>query len=124
LEKAPELGIALHDEEEIEMLLAEGEDTSLQKDLGDEDYRQHATQTWGLKDSQPTNWETGNTKVTSIHPNAHITTTSARHAAVIYGAMLKSNDLSWSHRLMTQTSLSPLTFLRPPAPPPATTTLP
>jgi hypothetical protein len=107
--RSVELGITIHDNDKIEQLLLEGEDTTLRHGAGlgdnDMDYGQGNTKTWGMEEAGlSTGWDTiedtvpPTGKVTQIHPKAHIRATSAAHAEVIQEAFCQSEDMHWVQR--------------------------
>jgi hypothetical protein len=102
-ERSAELGITMHDEDEIEALLAEGEDATMRSKLTEEelDYRKVDTQSWGLEEAEPsTGWDTiedtAPPTITQIYPEAHIKAMSYEHGEVLREAMRKvEQDVHW-----------------------------
>jgi hypothetical protein len=102
-EKSVELDIALHNEEEIEQLLAEGETATMNSKLTPEelDYGRPTTQQWGLEEAGlSTGWET--TKDTAaaiaIHPDAHLVCDTAEIADICRRTFQHSDDMGWTQR--------------------------
>jgi hypothetical protein len=113
-ETAAELNITLHDDDEIEMLLDEGERASMPMDL---DYGAGLTRTWAMGTDGAADWEveaalgegtsTGRAtvkdttppKVTKIFPEAHIKASSFEHGVVLKEAIRKAEqDVHWNQR--------------------------
>jgi hypothetical protein len=113
MEKAAELGIAIHDEDEIERLLDEGEHASHPVDM---DYGQGSTRTWGMDTNGASGWEveaatgertlsTGQDtakdtavpppKVVAIHPDAHLVCDTPAQAELHQATFWKSEDMHW-----------------------------
>jgi hypothetical protein len=115
-EKASELGISIHDEDEIESLLDEGEHTSHPVDM---DYRQGSTCTWGMDTDGTADWlvkaatgvqtlSTGQdtakdtalppVKTVAIHPDAHLVCDTLAQAELHQATFQKSEDMHWVQR--------------------------
>jgi hypothetical protein len=102
-EKSVELNIALHDKEEIEQLLAEGETATMYSKLTPEelDYGCTSPQKWGLEEAGPsTGWETTEDTATviAIHPEAHLVCDTAEIAEARRKTFQRSDDQGWTQR--------------------------
>jgi hypothetical protein len=115
-EKAPELGITIHDNNKIERLLDEGEHASHPVDM---DYGQGSTHSWGMDISSMSDWEikaatgartlsTGQEtakdtvppplEVIAIHPNAHLVCETSAQVELRWATFRKSEDMHWVQR--------------------------
>jgi hypothetical protein len=102
-ERSVELGITLHDEDEIEQLLAEGETATMDSKLTLEelDYSAPKSQQWGLDEAGPsTGWETTEDTATviAIHPDTHLVCDNKEIADIRIGTFLRSDDQGWTQR--------------------------
>jgi hypothetical protein len=102
-EKSAELDIALHDDEEIEQLLAEGESATMNSKLTPEqlNYGCPTTQQWGLEEAGPsTGWDAteDTADVISIHPDAHLVCDNAKIAEIHRRTFQRSDDMGWTQR--------------------------
>jgi hypothetical protein len=102
-ERSVELGITLHEEEEIEQLLAEGETATMNAKLTPEqlDYGAPKLQEWGMDEAGPsTGWETTEDTATviAIHPDAHLVCDNTEIADIRRQHFRKSDDLGWTQR--------------------------
>jgi hypothetical protein len=102
-EKSVELDIALHDEDEIEQLLAEGETATMHSKLTPEElnYGCPLPQQWGLEEAGPsTGWETTEDMATviAIHPDAHLVCDTAEIAEIRRRTFQRSDDQGWTQR--------------------------
>jgi hypothetical protein len=102
-EKSVELDIVLHDEEEIEQLLAEGEMATMNSKLTPEElnYGCPSPQQWGMEEAGPsTGWETTEDTATviAIHPEAHLICDTAEIAEIRRKTFQRSDDQGWTQR--------------------------
>jgi hypothetical protein len=102
-EKSAEMDISLHDEDEIEQLLAEGESATMESKLTPEerDYGAPKQQMWGLDEAGPsTGWETTEDTATmiAIHPDAHLVCDTAEIADLRRQTFQRSDDMNWTQR--------------------------
>jgi hypothetical protein len=102
-EKSAELDIALHDDEEIEQLLAEGESATMNSKLTPEqlNYGCPTTQQWGLEEAGPsTGWDAteDTADAISIHPDAHLVCNNAEIAEIRRRTFQRSDDMGWTQR--------------------------
>jgi quinol monooxygenase YgiN len=102
-EKSAELDIALHDDKEIEQLLAEGETATMYSKLTPEElnYGCPLPQQWGLEEAGPsTGWETTEDTATviAIHPEAHLVCDTAEIADIRRKTFQRSDDQGWTQR--------------------------
>jgi hypothetical protein len=102
-EKSADLDIVLHDEDEIEQLLAEGESATMESKLTPEerDYGAPKQRMWGLEEAGPsTGWETTEDTATviAIHPDAHLVCDTAEIADIRRQTFQRSDDMNWTQR--------------------------
>jgi hypothetical protein len=102
-EKSVELNITLHDEEEIEQLLAEGETATMESKLTPEerDYGAPRQQMWGVGEAGPsTGWDTTEDTATviAIHPDAHLVCDTAEIADKRRQTFQRLDDMNWTQR--------------------------
>jgi hypothetical protein len=102
-ERSVELGIVLHDKEEIEQLLVEGETATMESKLtpAELDYGAPKSQEWGLDAAGPsTGWETteDTASVVAIHPDAHLVCDNAAIADIRRRTFQKADDQGWTQR--------------------------
>jgi hypothetical protein len=102
-EKSVELSIVLHDEDEIEQLLAEGKTATMNSKLTPEelDYGAPKSQHWGLDETGPsTGWETTEDTATviAIHPDAHLVCDNAEIADIRRKTFQRSDNQGWTQK--------------------------
>jgi hypothetical protein len=102
-EKSAELDIALHDDDEIEQLLGEGETATMESKLTPEelDYGAPRQQLWGLEEAGlSTGWDCTEDTATviAIHPDAHLVCDTAEIADKRRQTFQRSDDMNWTQR--------------------------
>jgi hypothetical protein len=101
--KSVELNITLHDDDEIEQLLAEGETATMDSKLTPEelDYGAPKSQLWGMDEAGPsTGWDTteDTAPAIAIHPEAHLVCDNAEIVDLRRKTFQRSDDLGWTQR--------------------------
>jgi hypothetical protein len=102
-ERSAELDITIHDDEEIEHLLAEGETATMNSKLTPEqlDYGAPTSQQWGLEEAGlSTGWETTEDTATviAIHPDAHLICDNEEIADLRRKTFQRSDDQGWTQK--------------------------
>jgi hypothetical protein len=104
-EKSVELGITIHDEDEIEELLSEGEDATMRSKLTEEelDYGRFPRGDWGIIEAgASTGWDsiedTARANTISIHPDAHLVCETREIAEQRQTTFRRADDQGWTQR--------------------------
>jgi hypothetical protein len=108
-EKSTELNIILHDDVEIEEMLAEGETATMESKLTPKElnYAAFKSQEWGLDEAGPsTGWETieDTATVIAIHPDTHLVCDTAKIANARHGTFQWADDQGWCYGRSTVVS--------------------